>query len=71
MNRQALYVSALQSAAKRLGEERLRQRLNVPPAALSAWLAGERPIPEAVFLRAVDVLQERLPELRTNRRDGN
>ncbi|HXJ53209.1 MAG TPA: hypothetical protein VNH16_17605 [Burkholderiales bacterium] len=59
MNRQALYVSALQSAAKRLGEERLRERLNVPPATLCEWLAGERPIPEAVFLRTVDVLQER------------
>jgi len=59
MNRQALYISALQGAAKRLGEERLRQSLNVRPATLSAWLAGKRPIPQAVFLRAVDVLQER------------
>jgi hypothetical protein len=33
--------------------------LNVPPATLCEWLAGERPIPEPVFLRAVDVLQER------------
>ena len=61
MERQELYVTALQGAAKVLGEDRLRQRLNVPPAILAAWLAGERPIPEAVFLRAVDVLQERQP----------
>ena len=59
MDSQGLYVSALQGAAKTLGEERLRQRLNVPAATLSAWLAGERPIPAAVFLRVVDVLQER------------
>jgi hypothetical protein len=58
MNRQRLYFSALQSAAKVLGEERLRRRLNVPAAALAAWLKRERPIPEAVFLTAVDVLQE-------------
>jgi hypothetical protein len=59
MDRQALYVSALHGAAKMLGEERLRRRLNVPAATLSAWLAGERLVPEAVFLSAVDVLQER------------
>ncbi len=34
-------------------------RLNVPAAALAAWLKRERPIPETVFLSAVDVLQER------------
>ena len=61
MNRQSLYFSALQGAAKALGEERLRQRLNVPAAALVSWLKGERSIPEAVFLSAVDVLQERDP----------
>ena len=61
MNRQALYFSALQGAAKALGEDHLRRRLNVPAAALSAWLRGERPIPEAVFLSAVDILQERVP----------
>lgn len=61
MNRQALYVNALQGAAQALGEERLRKRLNVAPAVLAAWLAGERPIPEAVFLSAVDILQEREP----------
>jgi hypothetical protein len=59
MNRQTLYFGALQSAAQVLGEERLRHRLNVPAAALAAWLKRERPIPEAVFLSAVDVLQER------------
>jgi len=59
MDRQALYVSALQGAVKRLGEEPLRRRLNVPAATLSAWLAGERAVPEAVFLSVVDVLQER------------
>jgi hypothetical protein len=61
MNRQRLYFSALESAARTLGEERLRRRLNVPAAALVAWLKRERPIPEAVFLAAVDVLQERDP----------
>ena len=59
MNRQSLYFSALQSAAEALGEEQLRKRLNVPAAALAAWLKRERRIPEAVFLSAVDVLQER------------
>jgi len=61
MNRQWLYLSALQSAANAVGEEPLRRRLNVPAAALVAWLKRERPIPEAVFLTAVDVLQERDP----------
>ena len=61
MNRQALYFSALQDAAKALGEERLRRRLKVPAAALSAWLKRDRPIPEAVFLTAVDIIQEREP----------
>ncbi|HEY7238679.1 MAG TPA: hypothetical protein VH600_05885 [Burkholderiales bacterium] len=61
MNRQTLYFSALQGAAKALGEDRLRRRLKVPAAALSAWLERERPIPEAVFLAAVDILQEREP----------
>jgi hypothetical protein len=58
MNRQSLYFSALKTAARALGEERLRHRLNVPAAALAAWLKRERPIPETVFLSAVDVLQE-------------
>ena len=61
MNRQWLYLSALQGAAKALGEEQLRKRLKVPAAVLVAWLKRERPIPEAVFLAAVDVLQERDP----------
>ena len=61
MNRQSLYFSALQSAARALGEEGLRRRLNVPARVLHAWLERERPIPEAVFLSAVDVLQEREP----------
>ena len=47
MNRQSLYFSALQSAARALGEEGLRRRLNVPARVLHAWL--------------VDVLQEREP----------
>jgi len=59
MNRQSLYFSALTNAAQALGEERLRHRLNVPAAVLAAWLKRERPIPEAVFLSTVDVLQER------------
>jgi len=61
MSRQELYFSALQSAANVLGEERLSRRLNVPAAALVAWLNRERPVPEAVFLAAVDVLQQRAP----------
>ena len=59
MDRQSLYFRALQSAAQALGEARLRKRLNVPAGALQAWLKRERPIPEAVFLSAVDILQER------------
>jgi len=64
MNRQSLYFSALKSAAQALGEEQLRHRLNVPAPALAAWLKRERPIPEAVFLSAVDVLEEREPDRR-------
>ena len=59
MNRQALYFSALEGAAKVIGKAHLKQRLGVSAATLSAWLNRERPIPEAAFLGAVDVLQER------------
>ena len=58
LNNQQLYFSTLERAAQRLGADGLRTRLKVPAAALSAWLSRERPIPQEVFLSAVDVLQE-------------
>lgn len=59
MKTQALYFSALDRAARTVGEEALSRRLKVSAATLSAWLTRARPIPQGVFLTAVDLLQER------------
>lgn len=38
------------------GREELARRLEVRPQLLDSWLAGATPIPETVFLKAVDVV---------------
>ncbi|HYG56429.1 MAG TPA: hypothetical protein VD965_14125 [Burkholderiales bacterium] len=54
---QGLYRRALGNAVKLAGgEEELRKYLDVPETTLSAWLEGKQPIPESVFLKAVDLL---------------
>jgi len=40
------------------GEARLAARLEVSPSRLSVWLSAQAPLPQAVFLRAVDVVLE-------------
>ena len=37
--------------------ERLAERLEVRPVVLDGWLSGGVPVPEAIFLRAVDIVQ--------------
>jgi hypothetical protein len=38
------------------GLSRLSAHLRVPERALEVWLTGTQPIPEEVFLRAVDIV---------------
>lgn len=52
-----LYVRTLHSACEKAGGiAPLARVLDVPPATLSRWLDGEVPVPQAMFLKAVDVL---------------
>lgn len=38
------------------GREALARQLDLRPQLLDSWLAGATPIPEAVFLKAVDLV---------------
>jgi hypothetical protein len=59
MNRQALYLKTLRQAAQVIGGiEGLGKRLAVSKAVLAGWLAEIAPVPESIFLKAVDLLQE-------------
>jgi DNA-binding transcriptional regulator YdaS (Cro superfamily) len=40
------------------GMEALALRLKVSPTRLALWLAGEAPLPQAIFLRAIDIVLE-------------
>jgi DNA-binding transcriptional regulator YdaS (Cro superfamily) len=51
------WLAVLARAAEMTGgREELARRLGVRPQLLDSWLAGATPIPEAVFLKAVDLV---------------
>ncbi len=53
------YTETLYCAAATIGgTDRLARFLNVPPARLFRWLAGEEPLPDQVFLDALDVIAD-------------
>ena len=54
-----VYVRTLgRAAALSGGTLELARRLQVTPEQLDAWIAGSEIAPDAVFLRAVDLLME-------------
>jgi len=54
-----VHVRALRRAAQCLGGvEALRAHLQVSMSQLAGWLYGETHVPEAVFLKIVDLLSE-------------
>src|SRR5437870_2831467 len=53
----------LAHAAAQIGVEALAERLRISTRTLHEYLTGGALIPDDVFLRAVDVIVERLPEL--------
>lgn len=57
--RRATLARALEIVGTR---ELLAKRFNVRPTVVDTWLSGSTPIPESVFLAAVDTLQPRLSE---------
>jgi hypothetical protein len=67
--RQELYRNTLHRAVSVVGSDALAQRLAVPLPTLLVWLDALGPIPEAAFLKAVDLLQEQ--ELRSSLRRAN
>ena len=52
--RRAVMLRALDIVGSR---EALAERLGVRPVVLDGWLSGGVPVPEAIFLRAVDIVQ--------------
>jgi hypothetical protein len=52
----------LAHAAAQIGLEALAARLRISSRTLHEYLTGSALIPDDVFLRAVDVIVERLPE---------
>jgi hypothetical protein len=54
-----LYVRTLRRAAELDGIQALARRLKISPHTLLNYLEGKQPIPERVFLDAIDVLMER------------
>lgn len=53
------YTETLYCAAATIGgTTRLAEFLNVSPARLFRWLAGEEPLPDQVFLDALDVIAD-------------
>jgi hypothetical protein len=62
---QQLYRRALANAVHVAGgEEAVREYLDVPQATLQTWLLGAKPIPEAVFLKVIDLLLDPPPHQR-------
>jgi hypothetical protein len=55
-----IYVRCLHDACKLLGgEHKLAAWLGVPVRSVDAWLNGREAVPDAVFLRCTDLLEER------------
>jgi hypothetical protein len=53
------YTETLQFAAATIGGiSRLARFLDVPPATLRRWMAGEEATPDQVFLDALDVIAD-------------
>jgi hypothetical protein len=53
------YTETLQFAAATIGgTARLARFLDVPPATLRRWMAGEEATPDQVFLDALDVIAD-------------
>ena len=52
------------------GVERLAGRLNLTQRQLSELLRGSTPVPDALFLAAIDIVLEDLPEPRARARAG-
>jgi hypothetical protein len=52
------------AAAKVGGVGELASRLNIRPRALRHYVSGDLPVPDALFLRVLDVLLDELPETR-------
>jgi hypothetical protein len=54
-----VHMRALRRAAQELGSvEALRAHLRVSMSQLAGWLHGEARLPDAVFLKVVDLLSE-------------
>ena len=51
-------AKALERALKALGPQELGTRLKAPPELIQTWINGHATMPERVFLRLVDVLDE-------------
>jgi hypothetical protein len=45
------------------GEQELAARIGITVLLLRLYLEGQRPVPDAVLLRAVDIVLDELPEL--------
>lgn len=53
-----LVSRAIDVAEKRLGMDELAQKLVAPPTAIEAWRSGHPSMPEAKFLKLVDILTD-------------
>lgn len=53
----------LAHAAAQIGVAALAERLHISPRTLHEYLTGGVLVPDAIFLRALDVILERLPDL--------
>ena len=54
---ESIHARAPRKAAKLLGSyEALQRQLQVPASSLLPWLNGSEPMPEAVFLKVVDII---------------
>jgi hypothetical protein len=56
----------LAHAAAQIGVAALAERLRISERALHEYLTGGALIPDEVFLRTVDVIVERLPDVKTS-----
>jgi hypothetical protein len=60
---QAVRIDTLRRAARLLGGvDALARELKVSTWRLEAWLNGQEPVPDDVFLRAVDLIEDSKPD---------
>jgi hypothetical protein len=65
-----LYVRTLHRACEKLGGVRaLATHLRVSPMAVIRWLDGASPVPQPVFLAAVDTILASVPDRRRSPRN--